>query len=604
MNEFDNIQEVDLLNDPLAKDFRNFLYALWKHINLPDPTQVQYDIANTLQKTYLSTSKGSKRKIIKAFRGVGKSWITSAFTLWILYRDPKKLVLVLSASKEKADSFVAFVKGVLETWEVLEHLRPSKGVLYQASKFNVNGANPAEQNASVTAIGITGQITGKRADVIIADDIEVPGNSMTQEQRDKTVQLVKEFDAILKPDGTTIFLGTDQCEQSLYMTLDKRFGGSYDVSVWTARVPSQEAINTTYKGVLGEHILKLSKELPVGTPTEPKRFDEEELARRELSAGRSYFQLQYMLDTTLSDALKYPLKLSDIICVPDFINTSAIPLNPTMGTKAYSDIGNLGLRGDRLIEANLTGEFQALYHRDITMAIDPAGRGTDELVCTVLTHAHGYLIVLDIFGLNGFADENLEHIAKKAADWKVTHVGVESNMGDGMFTQLLKPVFYKFGVNPSWKDIRQSRSKELRIIEELEPLLNRHRLIIPKPVIEQDYATCLQKYPHEIAQQYMLTYQLTRLTKDKGCLAHDDKIDSLALACQIYRESVAVDSKKHLDEQKERHLNAMIKAHTSKKKNSLIKYLTSSQEILDFGSQQLELKIPAKPIPNKNWSTQ
>ena len=31
------------------KDFRNFLYLVWKHLNLPEPTAVQYDIADYIQ---------------------------------------------------------------------------------------------------------------------------------------------------------------------------------------------------------------------------------------------------------------------------------------------------------------------------------------------------------------------------------------------------------------------------------------------------------------------------------------------------------------------------------------------------------------------------
>ena len=29
-------------------DFRNFLYITWKHLRLPEPTTIQYDIANFL----------------------------------------------------------------------------------------------------------------------------------------------------------------------------------------------------------------------------------------------------------------------------------------------------------------------------------------------------------------------------------------------------------------------------------------------------------------------------------------------------------------------------------------------------------------------------
>ena len=58
------------------KDFRNFLYLTWKHLRLPNPSTMQYSIAD-----YIAT--GDKRTIISAFRGVGKSWITSTYVLWL-----------------------------------------------------------------------------------------------------------------------------------------------------------------------------------------------------------------------------------------------------------------------------------------------------------------------------------------------------------------------------------------------------------------------------------------------------------------------------------------------------------------------------------------
>ena len=50
--------------DQIKGDFRNFLYIAWKHLALPPPTPIQYDIAEYLQ-------GGPKGLIIQAFRGVG-----------------------------------------------------------------------------------------------------------------------------------------------------------------------------------------------------------------------------------------------------------------------------------------------------------------------------------------------------------------------------------------------------------------------------------------------------------------------------------------------------------------------------------------------------
>ena len=86
---------VPIEKDPLT-DFRKFLFVVWDHLNLPKPTDVQYDIAKYVQ-------HGPKRSIIEAFRGVGKSWITSAYVVWLLYMNPQLNILVVSASKTRTN---------------------------------------------------------------------------------------------------------------------------------------------------------------------------------------------------------------------------------------------------------------------------------------------------------------------------------------------------------------------------------------------------------------------------------------------------------------------------------------------------------------------
>ena len=43
-----------------------------------------------------------------AFRGVGKSWVTSAFVVWLLYMHPNIRILVVSASGTRAKAFTTF----------------------------------------------------------------------------------------------------------------------------------------------------------------------------------------------------------------------------------------------------------------------------------------------------------------------------------------------------------------------------------------------------------------------------------------------------------------------------------------------------------------
>ena len=196
------------------QDFRYFLILTWRHLNLPDPTPVQLEIAEYLQ-------HGPRRKIIQAFRGVGKSWITSAYVVWKLRMDPQLKFLVVSASKDRADNFSTFTMRLITEMDILAPLRPDASQRNSKISFDVRPAR-ADHAPSVKSVGVLGQMAGSRADEVVADDVEVPNNSFTQPMRDKLSEAVKEFDAILKPKGMITFLGTPQTEKSLYNTLEER----------------------------------------------------------------------------------------------------------------------------------------------------------------------------------------------------------------------------------------------------------------------------------------------------------------------------------------------------------------------------------------------
>ena len=212
----------------ITQDFRNFLYIAWKHLNLPSPTKVQFDIADYLQ-------NAPRRAVIQAFRGVGKSWICSAFVCWNLLKNPDLKFLVVSASKTRADDFSTFTKRLITEMDILKHLTPRSDQRGSNVSFDVAPAKAAH-SPSVKSVGITGQLTGSRADYIISDDCESLNNSLTQSMRDKLTDNVKEFEAVLSPNGKIIFLGTPQSDMSVYNDLPTR---GYETRIWTARNPEK-----------------------------------------------------------------------------------------------------------------------------------------------------------------------------------------------------------------------------------------------------------------------------------------------------------------------------------------------------------------------------
>jgi len=533
-------------NNPLLLDFRNFLYVIWKHLGLPNPTPLQYSIAYYLQ-------HGPRRKIIEGYRGVGKSWITSAYVLWRLARDPEYKALVVSASKQRSDDFSSFTKRLIREVPMLQHLQAQDHQRDSNIAFDVGPASPSHA-PSVKSVGIFGQLTGSRAVEIIADDVEVPNNSATQDMREKLIKTCMEFEAIIMPTvGQITYLGTPQTEESIYNELRDR---GYDIRIYPSRYPNEKQL-AVYNGALDETLMEnLEKDKSlVGKPTDPDRFDDIDLREREVSYGRAGFALQFMLDTSLSDAERYPLKLADLIVFNTDIDTAPISIQWS-NTDAITDFPSVGFAGDRFYRPLRFEKDKWIPYEGSIMAIDPAGRGKDETTYAVVKHLHGFLYVTKMGGFEGgYDDKTLKKLALIAREQKVNQVLIEANFGDGMFTKLFQPILHRY-----WKcgleEVKHHTQKEVRIIDTLEPVMMRHKLIIDYDVIKEDMIDTVHQ---EQRLQYSLFYQMTRITRDRGSLKFDDRIDVLAMAVRYWVDSMARDENTAIDSHREALLEEELK---------------------------------------------
>ena len=526
---------------PPLRDFRNFLYLVWKHLNLPDPTELQYDIADYMQ-------HGPKRSTIMAFRGVGKSWICSAYVVHQLLLDPTKNVLVVSASKNRADDFSTFTLKIIHDIPILKQLKPTEHQRFSKIAFDV-GPAPASHAPSVKSLGISSQLTGSRADIIVADDVEVPNNSATQGMRDKLDEQVKEFEAILKPldSSRVLFLGTPQCEDSIYNKLRER---GYNARIWPSEYPDESEVISNHGGDLAPLIADNIDETTTSTTTEPLRFTDIDLEERKMSYGRTGYALQFMLNPKLSDADRYPLKINDLIIMDVDVDTAPEKvLWSSDQDQADRTLPNVGLSGDRYKRPAKTIGDNVPYTGSV-LSIDPSGRGKDETGYAVVKMLNGQLFVPDAGGIRGGYDEvTLKRLVSIAKDNKVNKVVIESNFGDGMFMELIKPLFrttYPITI----EEVRHNKQKELRIVDVMEPVLNSHRLILDPSVINDDYKSALT-YPIEQQTRYMLMYQLSRITRDKGSLAHDDRLDALSIAIGYWVQQMAADVNQNMIDRKQ-----------------------------------------------------
>lgn len=551
--------------DKAKENFWAFVYIVWKSIGLPKPTPIQVDIAQFLQ------NPPSDRVIIQGFRGVAKSFLTCAYAVWRLWSDRDLKVLIVSASSDRADANARFIKSIIHTIPFLEDMKADKTQLDTQNLFSVGGAK-ADISPSVKSVGITGQITGTRADLLISDDVEVPKNSGTQMQRDKLAEAVKEYDAILKPNGQIIYLGTPQNEASLYNTLQQR---GYITRIWTVLYPESQVERDSYGDNLAPFIAQRYDSDPekwAGKPTDPERFDDIEIAKRKLSYGRAGFALQFMLNTNLSDYEKYPLKVSDLIVEELDMHETSTKWSWANGIQQrLQDIPCVAMKGD-MYYAPLSRSPETMPYTGTVMAIDPSGRGKDESSYAIMKSLNGYLFLMDVGGFEeGYSDLTLTKMAQLAKFWEVNEVVVEANFGDGMFTKVMTPIFSK--IHPcAITEVKNTKQKELRIIDTLEPVLMRHKLIVNRSVIENDYRR------YETNQAYSLIYQMTRMCRDKNAIAHDDRLDAVTMATSYWLDNMDVDSDR-LPEVSEMELEDWINEGVLKKAEPTNKCLRNIKEL-------------------------
>lgn len=510
----------------VIEDFRNHLYFCFKYLGLGQPTPKQYAMAEELQ-------NGSNDFLLQAGRGDGKSVINACFVSWKLLKDPNRTQLVLSAAGDKAIKFVAQVRQTLSLVPYMQHLIPQEFEKDSAFGFNVHGRTRISQDLSVSAKGITSQITGSHADDILCDDIEIPENSDSPAAREKLWDRCMELENIRNkiPSSTIRFLGTPQTKDSVY----NKLAGIYKVVKFPAVMPDMN--NSNECDNVHQYILGL--ELEPGQSTQPERFSDEQILDIEAKIGPSLFALHYKLDTSTSDSKRYPLRLSDLVVMD--VDIEVFPHKVTWANAVQNKrVPSFGMRGDICYEPMWVSPTYVPYLETV-MFIDPSGRGADETAICIASFANGYVVVHELYGLQGGYDSvTLEKISKMVLQYGIKKINYESNYGDGMFGQILRPIIASQCGQVAIEEFKVTGAKESRLLRILEPVFAQHRLVFDTKVIKDKENQT----------------QITRLSDRKGALKHDDRVDVLASAVNYWSEAISIDPdkaiKKNQEEEQER----------------------------------------------------
>lgn len=510
------------------KEFRDFAYVGMRFLGF-ELTDMQADIADYMQ-------YGPRKKMVAAQRGEAKSTLAALYAVWRLIHTQSTRVLIVSGGEQQASEVATLVIRLIETWPLLCWLKadPSRGdrTSYQAYDVHCD-LKKLDKSPSVACVGVTASLQGKRADLLIPDDIETTKNGMTQTERAKLLTVSKDFAAICT-HGDTLYLGTPQTKDSIYKTLASR---GFEVRVWPGRIPSME-MQMKYGETLAPYILKLIEQgyqrsgfgvdKTLGQSTDTGRYSEDDLIEKELDFGPEGFQLQYMLDTSLLDAMRTKIKLSDLIVYGG--DTSVAPDKFMWATDRRNLVPEYEpIRDEKLYYQAATGD-EMLQYKHKLMVVDPAGCGGDEISYAAGGAVSSYIHLFSTGGYQGgVSTENIDKVIDVAVEMDIADILIESNMGHGTVEMLFMNRLAERNIpGIGVRGMYNTTQKERRIIDTISPVTRRHRLVVHERALQDDTESCMG-YSRDKRWLYSAFQQMANINYDRNSLAKDDRVDAIAM---------------------------------------------------------------------------
>ena len=221
---------------------------------------------------------GDKYLLLMVFRSAGKSTLVGLFAAWLLQQDPNLRIMVLAADLTLAKKMVRNVKRIIERHPLTVHLKPHRADQWASYQFTV-ARNLEQRDPSMIAQGISGNVTGSRADVIICDDVEVPNTCDTIIKRIDLRDRLAEMNYVLVPGGSILYAGTPH---SFY-------------SIYADRVHHEIGEDHLFLEGYQRLVLPVLKD---GTSIWPERFPDTVLEQMRRYSGPAKFNSQMMLVPT------------------------------------------------------------------------------------------------------------------------------------------------------------------------------------------------------------------------------------------------------------------------------------------------------------------
>lgn len=431
--------------------FRLFL-GLWNRVQGQSTPEPHHRIAFWLERAWANRDR---RLLLMAFRSCGKSTIVGLFIAWLLTEDPNLRILVLAGETMLARRMVRNVRRIIERHPLTPHLKPERLDQWGADRFTVTRSLEL-RDPSVLGRGVSGNITGSRADVIVCDDVEVPRTCDTADKRALLRERLAEAEFVLAPGGTTLYVGTPHSWFTIYADAAR------------AEIGEDAPFLADYKRL----------KVPIvenGASAWPERYPMAEIEAMRRRSGPNRFASQMMLQ---------PVNIAEGRLDPAALVRYAG--EPHMS----AELKTLYLDGRRLVAASAWW--------------DPSfgGAGGDgSVVAVIFTDDAGARYLHRVAYLNAPAQEGIDEATRQCRlvvglvrDLRLPSIAIETN-GIGKFLPaILRRELGLARVPASVLEKTSSRAKDLRILEAFDVVLAARLLHVHDSVYRTPFIAEMQEW--------------------------------------------------------------------------------------------------------------
>ena len=421
------------------RTFVNFVW-MWNWLQGRGTPELHTRITGWMDRAWQSRDR---RLLLMVFRDAGKSTLVGLYCAWLLFTDPDLRILVISAGHDLACKMTRNIRKILEMHPKTAHLMPAGSAEWAADRFTVR-RRQVHRDPSLLARGIGANVTGARADVVICDDVEVPGTSDTPAKRESLRQVLRELSFVLVPGGLQLYAGTPHSFYSVY-----------------AEQPRAEVGETAaFLDGFTRLVIPLLDER--GNSRWPERFTADEVEALRARCGPAKFRSQMMLQ---------PSHAREIRLDPDRLIRYDAALEP--GQANGQSI--LRIDGQRMVTASCWWD----------PALGRPNRGDGSVIAAMFQdEAGGYWLhdmrYLEADPAMAAQVDEATQLCRQAAQFVLANeqpaITIETNGVGGFLPSILRTELSAAGLAVRVIEHHSSRNKAQRILDAFDPILAARRL--------------------------------------------------------------------------------------------------------------------------------